>query len=915
MLLLSVLLYHCLSAQGNKGVATDLSSCIENYNRSMPFEKLFIQTDKPYYANTDTIWFKAYLLNGLNNYFSEKSGLIYVELISGSQKVVRRVCVSAQIGLSWGQLLLDEQTIPEGDYTLRAYSNWMQNFGADALFSKKIYIAGGQKQAWTVSQNQKTESVNGKQAIKLELGLKTPEGFNYGLKSLSWQVMEGDVPLIGATNAETSLQGQVTANIALPNRQLKPLRFILTDKASGQETVIPVTVNRPSAIDLQFMPEGGYMVGGLPSRIGFKGVAENGLGTDVEGVIKDSKKNTVAEFKSTYKGMGSFMLVPIAGEIYTAELKLPNDVFKSETLPKVKPAGIILRVANTVKGDSVLVVVSFSKELITGDSYQLIGLVNNTICLQATIKALNPRISTTLAKSFFPSGIIHFTLFDKNNQPVCERATYADHKDNLQITINPSKPLYGTKDSIALNIMVKYKDGKPAYTGSLSLSVTDNSQITQDSVEDNLVTNMLLTSGVKGTIESPAHYLSNDQDAAKHLDLLLLTQGWTGYNWDNIMKPAEPKFKAEQELVVSGTATRFSGKPMPGSKIILLGGGGGLLGRDTLTDVQGRFEFRNLPKNDSLSFFVQATNPKGKSGHTDITLDEFKPTEAVLKPWYPTTPWYVTTKNAADTTLLYFVKNEGALQRKKFNIIGNNILNDVTVKAQKRIKRSHNLNEPDGADQVMDEKEIEKTNGEVPLRDFLIKNVKNISPIYNRGYAFYGISGPGFHYITLIVLDGHIAAALMDKNDLYGDSPLDEIKMKDVLGVEVMSSVKYRITYTDKFFAGVIPPPNFTYIEVTTRSGHGDFFRNTRNTTSYKPVTMIRPKEFYRPRYTVTSLPADILQSRATIHWQPHLGLTKNGTAFSSFYAADKPGTYTVIVQGTNLKGAMGYQRAQILVK
>ena len=66
--------------------------------------------------------------------------------------------------------------------------------------------------------------------------------------------------------------------------------------------MIPVPLNRPENTDLQFMPEGGYLVAGIPSRIGFKAIVEDGRGTALEGKILNSRLQEVAGFKSVHKG-------------------------------------------------------------------------------------------------------------------------------------------------------------------------------------------------------------------------------------------------------------------------------------------------------------------------------------------------------------------------------------------------------------------------------------------------------------------------------------------------------------------------------------------------------------------------------------------------------------------------------------
>jgi hypothetical protein len=53
---------------------------------------------------------------------------------------------------------------------------------------------------------------------------------------------------------------------------------------------------------------------------------------------------------------------------------------------------------------------------------------------------------------------------------------------------------------------------------------------------------------------------------------------------------------------------------------------------------------------------------------------------------------------------------------------------------------------------------------------------------------------------------------------------------------------------------------------------------------------------------------------RSTIHWEPNLITDENGKATVSFFSADKPADYTVIMEGTDLEGNIGYGRQKIKV-
>jgi hypothetical protein len=103
------------------------------------FEKTFVHTDRDVYATGDTIWFKAYLVNAQNNTPIASSGNLYVELISPTAKIISSELIRLDDGFGNGDFNLPD-SIPPGKYHLRAYTNWMRNFGDNFIFDKEFTI-------------------------------------------------------------------------------------------------------------------------------------------------------------------------------------------------------------------------------------------------------------------------------------------------------------------------------------------------------------------------------------------------------------------------------------------------------------------------------------------------------------------------------------------------------------------------------------------------------------------------------------------------------------------------------------------------------------------------------------------------------------------------------------------------------
>ena len=107
--------------------------------KAFPQEKIHLHTDRDFYVPGEKIWFRAYLVDAATHRYPTNSRYIYVELIDVRDSLVSRVMIRPENELYYGHLFLSE-IIPEGNYTLRAYTRYMENLGDDYFFKKNIRI-------------------------------------------------------------------------------------------------------------------------------------------------------------------------------------------------------------------------------------------------------------------------------------------------------------------------------------------------------------------------------------------------------------------------------------------------------------------------------------------------------------------------------------------------------------------------------------------------------------------------------------------------------------------------------------------------------------------------------------------------------------------------------------------------------
>jgi hypothetical protein len=886
----------------------------------LPIEKLYIHTDKPAYSTGDTIWFKGYLLNADYLTYSQRSGLLYLELDDMANKCVKRIMTPIDHGVSWGNIAIEPDMVPDGTYTLRAYTNWMLNFGDDFIFKQQITISSVNNQPRLISTRIKKTKLAAKDSIQATLSFTDINKEPIRLQDMQFRVVDGKHTLYRGKGS-TSIEGVLNFNFALPGQNRNAYIIARETAKKGTEVtadlIIPINANRPENTDLQFMPEGGNLIAGLPAHTAFKALGEDGNSTNIEGRIINSKQAIITNFKALHKGMGSFDFTPQAGEIYTAEVTLPDGLKKIYPLPAVTASGISLKAA-PFSQDSLEVTLAATPDIVSkGDSYYLLGQSRDAFYYGALIVFKHAEVKKHISRNVFPSGITRFTLLTAARQPLNERMIYIDHHDQLKLNISTDRPVYTPHDSIALNLQVTDQEGQPV-RGTFSMAVTDNNQVKTDSLGGNIVNQLLLTSDLKGNIEDPNYYFTHtDAESATALDNLLLTQGWVGYSWKQIYNSnIQPTFQAEQQFMVQGKVTNIFNKPVAKAGIVLLSKKPSMV-LDTITGTDGRFAFKGFYPVDSTSFVIQARNKNGKSFNVGVDVDEFKP--PVFTQTAPiTTPWYVNT----DTTAMRNLNNTEAkrIAREKLYAAGT-LLKNVTITSKKIVRNSKNLNGNGEADQILDDKDMEKA-GKLTLNDLLEQKIKGYhesglwgrSPFGHRILAYYMVDDKLIRFIfDGVDLIKNFSGSLQDYHE-YIKTYVDYYTAEDILGIEVMTSARFQGKYGMEYLNPLDYSSVFAFIEITTRSGNGPYMKKTPGTYVYKPMPFAPIKEFYRPRYSVKNKSTGT-DTRSTIHWEPNIITDARGCATISFYSADKPGTYTVQLQGTDLNGAVGYLRTNIMVK
>lgn len=867
------------------GVLEKLGKYAENY----PQEKVYLHMDKPYYTVGDDIWFKGYVTIGAYNYLSGLSKILYVDLINPDEKIVQSIRVPLISGVTMGDFQLAD-SLAEGNYRIRAYTNWMRNFDSDGFFDRVLPIGNARTDSILTHssffyENSPVHTVN------TEITFTDAKGGPMADMDVNYEVVMEERN-IGRGREKTDEQGRIGFDFV--NKQpfnLKTGKIKLTVLTPQDQTirkVIPLktTSQTPS---IQFFPESGHLVAGSLAKVAFKALHPDGLGIDVVGYLEDDEGVRIAEFETAHAGMGNFSFIPQAGSTYTAKLTYGDGGKAEQVLPAVQASGYALAVNNELE-KQVFVQAFASDDLVKGQQLMVLLQRHGTVFYASKGKLSKNELVFSIPREHLPAGVVQVTLLSPEMKPLAERAIFnISERSMLPISVSTDQQVYGPRQKVAVQITTG-QEADSSRISVLSAAVVDLAKVPIDSTtrEGNIYASLLLSSDIKGYIENPEYYFENlDLSKRRQLDNVMLTQGWSRISWQDLMVDKIPAitYPPEQDLRISGLVTKRGSKtPVPNATITILSTSNVTAIVDTVTDEQGRFAFDRLLFFDDTKFVVQARDERGRK-HVDIHLDE-SPRQQVTR-----------NRNTPDATIdvnqsiSAYLKNtqEQFQEMEKYGLKEKSILLQevkVTREASKnKVKHSSNLNGPGNADQVLTAEDL--TMGCSSLAICLQGRLVGV--MFRNGIPY---STRSFDQPMQIVMDGMF---------MEGDA-LAMINPFDVETIEVLRGIGNTAIYGSRGSGGVII--------ITTKRGDGGGYNRdlyTPGIVTHSPQGYYEVREFYVPDY---SAPLDSLANmrdlRTTIHWSPNVITDESGQTSFEFYTADNPGTYRIVVEGLDLKGRPG---------
>lgn len=467
-----------------------VADSIADQLRGVPVqEKVYLHLDNNCYFKGDTIWYKAYVVRADNNHFTDISRILYVELVSPDGLLVERQHIIVSAQGYSCGNFHLKDSLYSGFYELRAYTRWMMNF----CVTEHPY--------W---QKDRDRFYSAKMAHDFFR--------QYGT------IHSRVVPVYERPEEAGDFHERYF--------QSRPKERVRKEEKDR--------------LVVGFYPEGGHLVAGTRCRVAFEATNTKGEQVTASGNL-DGKV-----IRTSHHGRGVFeVMVPQSGKLQ-AEFTYLGKTTRFD-LPAVEPVGCALMLES--HGQQIQARMALK------------GMPSHTICLAVILQGGVCRKSipikwdeqgeatVTCEKSELPTGVNDFIVVNGQGRPLADRLFFVNNHDldDAKVTIDGMADEYSPYSLIALDFHA------PHDAETISIAVRDQSAESPSFDDGNIMTELLLSSELKGFIPYPSYYFeADDEEHALALDLLMMVQGWRRYDIGDLLADRPLRYSPEQDITIDG---------------------------------------------------------------------------------------------------------------------------------------------------------------------------------------------------------------------------------------------------------------------------------------------------------------------------------------------------------------------------
>lgn len=532
---------------------------IHRFCHIFPQEKVYVQFDNTSYYTGETIWFKAYVVEA-STHHRAPSGVLYVDLLSPNGELLKQQKLKIVAGQADGSFpLMDGST---------AYANGLR--GTVLPYPSGFY----------------------------EIRAYTSNMLNFNEQTIFSRVL----PVFEKPEKDGNYYGESPT-----------IRIRWSDV--GDPSDMRPKPQKLKDLNADFLPEGGSLVLGLPCRVAFRLSGSDGLPVSAEGLL-----NGTVPVRVDHDGMGSFVFTPDR-KSNSVRFEYGGSSYRF-ALPDADESGFTLYAQQC--SDTLAVDMRCTPDIMS-DTLGLTVTCRGELCHFGTFAMRDCIYRAGIPLAGFPEGVCQLTVFDRYGVVYGRRTFYHSIGSRLPSLTMTVLDDTGFAPFAHVRLGFDLKDGAGnSFRDRFCLSVRDTRLIGTASGGDDLRTSLLLLSDLKGLVYAPEYYFESDDSLhRRHLDLLMMVQGWERYDWRMMagLEPYAERHRMEKGLSLNGwIISPFSNKPLSDVKVLAatMPKDKSLTERFTyVTDSTGYFGFDVSDFYDNARLTIQAKLPKrliGTSG-------------------------------------------------------------------------------------------------------------------------------------------------------------------------------------------------------------------------------------------------------------------------------------------------------------
>lgn len=348
-------------------------------------------------------------------------------------------------------------------------------------------------------------------------------------------------------------------------------------------------VEKEKRLNVRFFPESGNLVKGLTSTVAFEIASRDSGAVNLDGFLYTKDKQPISPIKALHDGRGSFSYTP--GDKPAQAVFSFNGKKYTFDLPEASDHGYVMHADN--HSDDIFITLSRSS------THMHDSLAVFLFCQGIPVSYAVAHFKEGMTCQFkFPKneirpGVVRFALINAAGHTLADRFCFVPPRGLLSLTAATDKAIYSPYEKINCTLQLKDGNGQPLKNTPLTLSIRNGNESDYREFDDNAMTDLLLTSDLRGYIDRPGYYFKEDTPSSRMmLDQLLIARGWRRYDIESLIgiKPMKPQYMPETTLTLNGQVKSLFNRPQSHIIVsIMAKKDSTLLAGSTMADEKGYF--------------------------------------------------------------------------------------------------------------------------------------------------------------------------------------------------------------------------------------------------------------------------------------------------------------------------------------